>query len=384
LKRRALNQIAPGAFVGRPVVDEAGRVLLNAGVKLTERYLSSLADKGFKHLFVREVAPPIEEPDPISPPAPSHVGAAEAVTNAFLTVHRELGGGDEKPLAEHQAWCTAHAAEELVEAGGPIQAVFMAGDTLLQNLEGADRPLGPVVQHVHEGAMGEHAARVAEHCVALGDACGLDTRGLRQLAGGALLHDIGKAFAVSEPGANAAVVYHTTLGFELLRANDSDDRLAPYVAYEHHEYQDGSGLPRGLVGSNRIARNRATPPVPTLVGEIAAIANAYDRLVADDGSDPLPADWALNVIRGHAGTRYNEELVRLFQREVTPYPIGEDVVVETSPFEGHTAVVRAINPRYASKPIVLAYLDPEGNPCDPVELDLLNDSGLSVRGAPFR
>jgi len=377
LKRCALDGITPGVFLARPAVDDDGRVLLNAGVSLTDRYLSTLAAKGFKHLFVREVAPPMDDAIAVAPAPASHVAAAQAVSHAFSTVKRKLGGTEQKPLADHLAWCSAEAAEEL---GGVIQAVVDSADALLDELEGGGQPQSPLAQHVHEQSIGEHSVRVAERCVALGEACGLGARAMRQLVAGALLHDIGKAFAVEDPGADAAVVYHTTLGFELLRACDSDDRIAPYVAYEHHEFQDGSGLPRGLVGSNKIERNRTSPPVPTLVGEIAAIANDFDRLVTGVNDEPLPPDWALNVLRGHAGRRYNEALVKMFAREVTPYPLGEDVTIESGDQKGCTAIVRAINPRYASKPMVVIYLDASRAPCDPVELDLLNNGGISIRG----
>ncbi len=384
MKRCTLDNILPGALLGRPVVDHEGRVLLNAGVALTPRYVSTLADKGFTHLFVRELAPPSNDAVVVPPMQASHVTVAQAVSHAFNTVHRELGGEKQKCLKDHQVWCSAKAAEELADAGGPIHVVFDSSEGLIADLEGGGLPQSPLVQHAHEGSLGEHSVRVAEYCVALGEVCGLGTRAMRQLIAGSLLHDIGKAFAVSEPGADAAIIYHTTLGFELLRACNSDNRVAPYVAYEHHEFQDGTGLPRGLVGSNRIERNRTSPPVPTLVGEIAAIANDYDRLVTGANGDPLPPDWALNVLRGHSGTRYNEELVRLFAREVTPYPLGEDVLIESGFHKGCTAIVRAINPRHTSKPLVMVYLDASGIPCDLVEVDLLNDSNISIRGVPYR
>lgn len=375
-----VDSIAPGAFVARPVVDHEGRVLLNAGVAMTARYLKMLADKGFRHLFVREVAPPVNDAAVVTPA--SRVAAARAVSHALTTVRSELGGGEPKSLADHRTWCSSETAEELGGAGGPIQAVIDSADGLADDLKGGGRAQSPMVQHAHETSVGEHSVRVAEQCVALGEACGLSARVMRQLTAGALLHDIGKAFAVSEPGRNAAVVYHTTLGFELLRACDRDDRMASYVAYEHHEFQDGTGLPRGLVGSNRIERNRALLPVPTLVGEIAAIANDFDGLVTGTESDPLPVDWTLDVLRGHAGTRYNEELVRVFAREVTPYPLGEDVLVGSGKHKGCTAIVRAINPGHISKPVVTIYLDKAGAVCDPIELDLLKHGGVSIRGVP--
>ncbi len=383
MKRVTLDGIAPGTYLARPVVDREGRVLLNAGVALTKRYLSTLADKGFEHLFVRTVAPPTRDNGVVAPMPTSHVSAGHAVVHAFSTVHRELGGREQKPLADHEAWCAAHAAEELGGNDGPIHAVVLAGEALLEDMEAGPRSQHPTLHHPHENSIGEHSVRVAKHCLVMGEACGLAARGMRQLAAGALLHDIGKAFAVAEPGSDAAIVSHTTLGFELLRACESKGGMAPYVAYEHHEYQDGTGLPRGLMGSNRIERNRISQPVPTLVGEIAAIANDYDRLITGGDNAPLPPDWALDILRGHSGTRYNEELVKLFVRETTPYPLGEDVIVESGEYKGCTAVVRAINPRYASKPEVTVYLDASGAPCEPVDLDLLNNSRLSIRGMPY-
>ena len=84
---------------------------------------------------------------------------------------------------------------------------------------------------------------------------------------------------------------HTQLGFEMLRHTGRADILAPRIALEHHEHQDGTGLPRGLEGSNAIARKRsAMSPVPTLIGEIAAIANRrfIERRYEDiySGEDP--------------------------------------------------------------------------------------------------
>jgi len=100
-------------------------------------------------------------------------------------------------------------------------------------------------------------------------------------------------------------------------------------------------------------------------------------------SEPLPPDMALNVLRGHAGSRYNAELVKRFARAVAPYSPGEDVLVGSGEFQGCTAVVWTVDPLNLNRPVVMVYLDDAGLPCEPVEIDLREKSKVSIRGLGF-
>jgi HD-GYP domain-containing protein (c-di-GMP phosphodiesterase class II) len=71
-------------------------------------------------------------------------------------------------------------------------------------------------------------------------------------------------------------------------------------------------------------RNRlSTPPIPTLVGEIAAAANLYDNLLTGSPSRPaLTTDLAVQAIYDASGTHLNKEIVTAFIRLVPVFPLG--------------------------------------------------------------
>ncbi len=82
-----------------------------------------------------------------------------------------------------------------------------------------------------------------------------------------MLHDEGMVFIpkniVTSPDPltvpeRALVQQHAALGWQLLReGKDADcNLLAHHVCYQHHERQDGTGYPRGLVGNNQLETSR--------------------------------------------------------------------------------------------------------------------------------
>ncbi|MFC6553957.1 HD domain-containing protein [Cohnella cellulosilytica] len=65
---------------------------------------------------------------------------------------------------------------------------------------------------------------------------------LKELAMGALLHDIGKLGA---PEVQEGRMHHSWRGFDLLKNKREYSLLIAHVAFQHHEAIDGSGAPRG-------------------------------------------------------------------------------------------------------------------------------------------
>jgi len=177
------------------------------------------------------------------------------------------------------------------------------------------------------------------------------------------------------------IKHHTVLGYELLRQGDDPDILSPHVAYEHHEHQDGTGLPRGLVGSNHISRNReVSTPIPTLIGEIAAVANEYDNLLSGaHGKPSLTPDLAIeSIIRG-SGTRFNRDIVQAFRRVAPLYPQGTEVLLSGGNYDGCHGVVSRVNSEHLDRPRVLLLRDKTGQRIEPVEIDMVQLEETSLR-----
>jgi hypothetical protein len=155
-----------------------------------------------------------------------------------------------------------------------------------------------------------HSSRVADLAVRLGRRIGLGPDSLRQLAHGALLHDVGK-IGVPDGVLNKSssltpeewdwIEAHPVVGWEMAsRAPSLRGTLS--VVRHHHERWDGTGYPDGLT--------RQDIPAPA---RIVAVADVWDALTSDRAYRPAWApDRALEHIVGARGSLFDPLCVDAF------------------------------------------------------------------------
>ena len=153
-----------------------------------------------------------------------------------------------------------------------------------------------------------HSANVAYYCVLLAKASGITDRcDLRQIATGALLHDIGKLdileTILNKPGrlddAEWDVIKrHPTNGLRLLAHRDDLNFAQLMMVYQHHERMDGSGYPVGVSGSS-------IHPW----AQICAIVDVYEALTSHRPYRPaLPQEDTIAILDRLAGAKLNQGL----------------------------------------------------------------------------
>lgn len=93
---------------------------------------------------------------------------------------------------------------------------------------------------------------------------------------------------------------HTSIGARILGGSQSPLlQLAEAVASSHHEKFDGTGYPKGLMGTN----------IP-IAGRIVAVADAFDAITNDRPyRNGRSAKVALEVLRKEVGRHYEERLL---------------------------------------------------------------------------
>lgn len=195
-----------------------------------------------------------------------------------------------------------------------------------------------------------HSVNVTILSLMLGAA--LDLRGdeLRQLAIGALLHDVGKIELPSQivnktaPRTQAEehiFQRHTLLGRKLTeRVRTLPESILDVIA-NHHEHLDGSGYLRQLKGREISTFTR-----------IVSIANLYDNLCnPPNPSQSMAPKTALAVIYTKFNAKVDHALVAQFIRRIGVYPPG--TVVRLT--DGSIGLVVTVDPADLLHPELLLY-----------------------------
>lgn len=375
------TELKAGWIVGRAVLDATGRVLLQEGVVLSDPYIEALRAKGYTQLYIRDpedlVEVDIEEN--VSPAV--RIMAFQTLRDTYVAIEKEvttLRVQSQKQIVEA---FSSENVKVLLSEKGFLTSIISIASSILEEVLSRGILAGLTSIKSADTLAYDHGIDTCAVAIMIGSVAGLDNVRLRQLAVGALLHDIGKIFIEPTVQGKARIMQHTKLGYELLKNTENPDLMSPFVAYEHHEHQDGSGLPRGLRGSNTLKRDRRLPPpVPTIVGEIAAVANMYDNLLSgSDRHEPMTPDKTIKVIRDAAGKIFNKEVVAAFVRVVPVYPQGTEVIICDGKYRNFVALVSRVNRSALDRPVITLTRDNHGQRIAPEEIDLNRVRDIEIR-----
>ena len=222
-----------------------------------------------------------------------------------------------------------------------------------------------------DASLNNHSLAVCTMAMIIGQALGYDLIKLRELATGALLHDIGllqfppHLLRTSTPlsGEDRSTFHHhPRLGAIAIEAQREFPQIVRRIAAEHHVTPDGQGYPPETSASSTAEESR-----------IVMIADRYDELVTGFGGlQPLSSHAAIQQLfqEGEFG-RLDLGLVSQFIKLVGIYPIYSFVELNTS----ERGMITTINPATLHQPIVALTYDETGSPYqNPLTVDLSNQS----------
>ena len=168
----------------------------------------------------------------------------------------------------------------------------------------------------------EHAQRIAQLSVIIGEAMNLSQKSIDDLRLLAMLHDIGKIGIddriLKKPGPLTkeewdSMKKHPEIGYRITMSSKELEPVAKYILH-HHERWDGKGYPSGIGGKD----------IP-LLSRILAVVDAYDAMTEDRVyRKAMSAEEALVELKNNTGQQFDPEIVRLFS----------DLVEDGSAFAG--------------------------------------------------
>lgn len=311
-----IETVETGQLLGKTIFSSNGTVLLSRGVQLTVFMISTLKRIGVTTIYID---------DPMY---------------RDITVE-ELLSDETKRAVIHQMSETFEA----LRSGKPFssKAISQTVDSVLDEILLNQNTLIHLSDiRSADNAMFIHAMNVCMIASLLGLNMGLNMLQLKELALGALLHDIGK---LNAPEVQEGRMHHAWRGFEMLKNKREYSLLICHVAFQHHEAVDGSGQPRGLVGDEI-----------HLYAKITAVANMYDNLLYNsEDEEPLLPHEASERLNSLSGTLLDHKVLVQFMRIVSIYPNGISVKLSNR----QTGVVVGQHRGLPGRPIV-RIIDKEG------------------------
>ncbi|MED4602167.1 HD domain-containing protein [Paenibacillus validus] len=307
-----IDNVESGQYLGKTIFSANGAVLLSESVQLTVYMITTLKRIGVTMVYVKDKQfEDIEIPEIISEETKRAVMQRMGETFDSIRSGKDFN------------------TKYLYQSVDPLLEEIMANKEVLVQLSDI---------RTKDNDMYIHAVNVCMMSVLIGINMGLSTVQLREMAIGALLHDVGKLELITEDEAADPRKHHSWRGFEVLKHKRELSLLIAHVAFQHHETIDGEGMPRRLSGDEI-----------HLYAKIVAVANTYDNLLFDltEGRRMLPHD-ACERMMAFAGKKLDHEAVVHFLRTVSVYPTGTSVRLSTK----ETGVVVGQHRGLPGRPIV--------------------------------
>lgn len=332
-----IDLVEPGHFLGKTIFAGNGAVLLSEGVQLTVYMITTLRRIGVTMVYIQD--PTLEDVEI------TDVVSEENKRNIMQHLNETMD-----TIRSGKDFNTRHIS---VSIDRLIEDVLTNKEVLIQLTD----------IRTEDNKMYVHALNVCTMAAVIGINMGLSQAQLKELAIGALLHDIGKIEKIADDVSGNEKLHHTWRGFEVLKNKREFSLLIAHVAFQHHEAVDGTGLPRKLVDDQI-----------HLYAKIVAVANTYDNLLSDPSTmkGMLPHE-ACEQIMALSGTKLDHEAVVHFLRTVSVYPTGSCVRLSTR----ETGVVVGQHRGLPGRPIVRIAKQDEDS-LDVKEIDLAKHTTVFI------
>jgi putative nucleotidyltransferase with HDIG domain len=229
-------------------------------------------------------------------------------------------------FSEHEITLLATIASETVMA---VQKARLFND-LQETYLSTVRSLATAVD-AKDPYTRNHSQQVAKYALLLASELGLSESEKLALETAAYLHDIGKIgvsdkILLKEDGLTKsemeAVKQHSLIGANILAPVPFPWEITPAVRH-HHERYGGEGYPGGLIGKE----------IP-LMARILAIADAFDAMTSERPyRKAKTVEGALAELRRYAGSQFDPELVKRFEKAVKQKLVKTESLITAKPLK---------------------------------------------------
>lgn len=349
LRKVALKNIKGDEILAQDIMTEYDTLLMSSGVVLKKEYIHRLIDLGITYIYVEdEYAKGIKKED---------------ITEIMI---KEQCQKEVRQTLDKFTCSGSNELEAMKEVAQEIISDLLDDENIMFNVSG--------VRQKAESAY-SHSINVAALTVFIALKMKINKNKIREIAIGALLHDIGYIYVNTEIKEKCYKDFtneekrelrmHVVHGYTVVEKEDWLSGIAKEIIFHHHEHVDGSGYPMHIKG-DRIK----------IGSKIVAVCDAFDRMIYGIYGEKMKVHEAMEYISANSGKMYDEEVTKFFNQVVAAYPNGTIVLTSTN----EIGIVYKQNKGYPTRPIIRMLKNSQGKEYDNwVEKDLLKELSLFIK-----
>lgn len=353
-----LQSVKKDAILHRQVYSEEGQILLQKGMKLTQKYIERLKDMKINGVYIDcNLSKNIEMVDMIDDQLRNK--AVQDVKKLFTFIENDKKISKEEQNKQIQS--IAHEIDLIVD----------------QILDHEHTMLNLVDLKLFDNYTFHHCVNVAVIAITIGAALDMSKEKLYKLGLAGILHDIGKTFVPEEILNKKGQLNdeewelmkdHPFLGFKHIKENyPSIPATSLAGILSHHEKWNGTGYPKGKKGKEIFE-----------FGRIIAIADVYDALTSDRPyRDGLLPHTAVEYIMAMAEDSFDFKIVKKFLENIAPYPLG--TILKLS--DRRKGIVIKNTPNFGLRPTISIIKDESNNIIkenERITLDLKEHNNITI------
>jgi HD-GYP domain-containing protein (c-di-GMP phosphodiesterase class II) len=346
----SLDSIRGNERLAKDIINQNETVLMTAGTVVRKEYINRLKDLDIEYIYVED-----------------EIGKGINLADSLEFQIKEQCQKAVQNILQKYSYHNNSELEEITLVADEIIYDIMQEPEVIYNLSS--------IRNKSESTYA-HSLNVCALSVILAFRLKLQKKRIREIAIGALLHDIGFTYISLDyqnidldnclDKERKEIKKHIIYGYSAIEKMDWLAPVSKDIVISHHERLDGSGYPFHLK-ENKIK----------IGSKIVAVCDEFDSIVYGNLMKKMKVHDAIDYIVSQAGVKFELSVVKAFVASVAAYPTG--ALVTTN--EEEIGIVLRQNPKCPTRPVIRIIRNKEGKkPEEWVEKDLTKKLTLFITG----
>lgn len=343
MRRISLERIKGNEILARSIFAPNGMILLSQGTQIKRSYISRLLELGIDYIYIEDA-----------------LSKGVEIKDFIEEKTRNESKKEVKKLLEKYSSQGKVELTNIIDVAQNIVDDILSQRDLVVNLIDIRRK---------DEYTYAHSVNVCALAVLTSIKLGYNIQRVKDIAVGALLHDLGKVL-ISEDILNKPdilsdkeieiVKQHVIHGYEAVNEASWLSAISKVIILTHHERIDGSGYPFGWSGDkiNQAAKIVAVCDVFDAMTTMKAYRQAYKTYEVIE---------YLTAMKGHL---FDTSVVDVFLKHIAVYPSGVGVITNKK----QKGIVLKQNASFPTRPVIRLLKENETTVDDWVEINLSEDT----------